>query len=128
MKEFWTREDWELFPTLRGPHKADAVVVGGGLTGMTAALWLCRAGLKVVLLEGESLACGATARCGGMLSLTNRLMMETLENQRGSGAAGAYLRAQMTSFGAIRSLAEESADAFDWQDADTRWVCTPRLI
>jgi len=119
MKEFWTREDWELFPTLRGPHKADAVVVGGGLTGMTAALWLCRAGLKVVLLEAETLACGATARCGGMLSLANRLMMETLENQRGSGAAGAYLRAQMTSFGAIRSLAEETADAFDWQDADT---------
>ena len=56
MKEFWTREGWELFPTLRGPHKADAVVVGGGLTGMTAALWLFRAGLKVVLLESETLA------------------------------------------------------------------------
>lgn len=115
---FWTKEGWNLYPTLRGPHKADVVIVGGGLTGMTTALWLCRAGLRVVLLEAETLACGATSRCGGMLSLTGRLLMEKLEKQRGTEVAGAYLRSQMASFGAIRSLAEEVEGAFDWQDAD----------
>lgn len=124
--EFWVKEDWGLYPSLRGPHKADVVVVGGGLTGMTTALWLCKAGLRVILLEAETLACGATARCAGMLSLTNRMMMEKLEKQRGMETAGAFLRSQMTSFGAIRSLAEEVEDGFDWQDADAGMVAASR--
>ena len=110
------QEKQEKYPALRGPHKADAVIVGGGLTGMTTALWLCRAGLRVILLEAETLGCGATARCAGMLSLTGRLMLERLEQQRGIETAGAYLRSQMASFSGIRSLAE--AGDFDWQDAD----------
>jgi len=126
--DFWTREKWSLYPTLRGPHKADAVVVGGGLTGMTTALWLCRAGLRVMLLEAETLACGATARCGGMLSLTDRLLLEKLEKQRGVETAGAYLRSQMASFSAIRSLAEEADGAFDWQDADTHILAPHQRI
>lgn len=114
---FLSEETGAAYPALRGPHKADAVIVGGGLTGMTTALWLCRAGLRVILLEAETLACGATARCAGMISLTGRLMMERLERERGPEAAGAYLRSQTASFSAIRSLAE-AADGFGWQDAD----------
>lgn len=114
---FPAEEKTGRYPALRGPRKADAVIVGGGLTGMTTALWLCRAGLRVILLEAETLACGATARCAGMLSLTGRLMMDRLEKERGPETAGAYLRSQMASFSAIRSLAE-AADGFGWQDAD----------
>ena len=55
---FWAVDDLGHFPPLRGFHQADAVVVGGGFTGITTALWLCRAGLRVTLLEGETLACG----------------------------------------------------------------------
>ena len=124
--EFWNIEKRGAYPSLRGPYKADVAVVGGGLTGMTTALWLCRAGLRVALLEAETLACGATARCGGMLSLTNRMLVEKLEKQRGVETAGAFLRSQITSFGAIRSLAEEAADGFDWQDADAEMVATSR--
>lgn len=124
--EFWVKEDWGLYPSLRGPHKADVAVVGGGLTGVTTALWLCRAGLRVILLEAETLACGATARCGGMLSLTNRVLMEKLENGRGVETAGAFLRSQMTSMGAIRVLAEEAEDGFEWQDADAGIVAAVR--
>ncbi len=123
-KAFWTREKWGIYPVLRGPHKADVVIVGGGLTGITTALWLCRAGLRVVLLEAETLACGATSRCCGMVSLIDRLMLEKLERQRGIETAGAYLRAQMASFGAIRSLAQEGD--FDWQDVHAGIVTAHR--
>lgn len=124
--DFWVKEDWGMYPSLRGPHKADVAVVGGGLTGVTTALWLCKAGLRVILLEAETLACGATARCAGMLSLTNRVLMEKLEKQRGVETAGAFLRSQMTSFGAIRSLAEEAEDGFEWQDADAGIVAAAK--
>ncbi len=33
------------------PETADCVVIGAGIVGTSAAYWLARAGLKVVLLE-----------------------------------------------------------------------------
>lgn len=115
---FWNRgEDW-TFPSLRGPHRRDAVVIGGGLTGLTVSLWLSRAGLRVALLEGETLGCGASGRCGGILSPVHRAMIHSLEERMGNGAAAAYLKAQTSAFAAIRSMAKEGD--FDWQDADIR--------
>lgn len=49
------------YPAFRGEATADAVVVGGGLTGCLAARVLSAAGLDVVLLEADRLAGGATA-------------------------------------------------------------------
>jgi glycine/D-amino acid oxidase-like deaminating enzyme len=55
------------YPTFRGTHEADAVIIGGGLTGCTSAYVLARAGLKVMLLEGDRLAGGATSRSVGVI-------------------------------------------------------------
>ena len=52
------------YPKFRGSHTADAVVIGGGLTGATAAYVLANAGMSVMLLEAERLADGSTA--GGL--------------------------------------------------------------
>jgi len=49
------------YPKFRGHHTADAVIIGGGLTGCTAAFVLAGAGLDVVLLEADRLATGMTA-------------------------------------------------------------------
>jgi glycine/D-amino acid oxidase-like deaminating enzyme len=49
------------FPAFRGERTADVVVIGGGLTGATAAYVLAAGGLDVVLLEADRLASGATA-------------------------------------------------------------------
>jgi len=52
------------YPKLRGRHTADAVIIGGGLTGCTSAYVLAKAGLNVLLVEAGRLAGGATA--GGL--------------------------------------------------------------
>jgi len=48
-------------PKLRGRHTADAVVIGGGLTGAAAAYALAASGLDVVLLEADRIASGSTS-------------------------------------------------------------------
>jgi glycine/D-amino acid oxidase-like deaminating enzyme len=48
-------------PTFRGSQSVDAVVIGAGLTGATAAYVLASAGLDVVVLEAGRLASGGTA-------------------------------------------------------------------
>lgn len=48
------------------PDQVDVAVVGGGLTGMSAAIHLRGKGASVALLEAEKLGWGASARNGGM--------------------------------------------------------------
>ena len=52
---------------LEGEHHADLIVVGGGFTGMAAALAAAKGGRKVVLLEAKCIGHGASGRNGGQL-------------------------------------------------------------
>ena len=52
---------------LAGHHRADVVVVGGGFTGLSAALACAEKGLSVILLEAETIGSGASGRNGGQL-------------------------------------------------------------
>ena len=54
-------------PPLKGEEAADAVVVGGGFTGLSAALHLAERGLKPVLLEAAEPGWGASGRNGGQV-------------------------------------------------------------
>jgi len=68
-------------PQLTGTERADVCVIGGGFTGVSAALNLAEMGLDVVLLEAERLGFGASGRCGGLIGSGQRkdvLEMEEL--------------------------------------------------
>ena len=54
-------------PPLVDEVEADLVVVGGGATGLSAALHAAKAGLSVVLLEGGRIGWGASGRNGGQI-------------------------------------------------------------
>ena len=53
------------YPALDGELTADVCVIGGGFTGVSAALNLAEHGLDVVLLEGNRVGSGASGRNGG---------------------------------------------------------------
>ncbi|MCK9796570.1 FAD-binding oxidoreductase [Pseudomonas sp. MAFF 302030] len=55
------------YPALDGDLQADVCVVGGGFTGVNAAIELAERGLSVVLLEGQRIGWGASGRNGGQL-------------------------------------------------------------
>jgi glycine/D-amino acid oxidase-like deaminating enzyme len=82
------------YPVFRGQQTADAVVIGGGLTGATAAYVLASAKLNVVLLEANRLAGGATA-----------------------GSLGVILPEPDASFRSVESLAGRWAARTAWTDA-----------
>lgn len=62
-----TANPWTQLPQLAGEARADVVVVGGGFTGLSAALHAAEAGFSVVLLEGKRIGWGASGRSGGQM-------------------------------------------------------------
>ena len=62
-----TAHPWDALPVLAGDETSDLVVVGGGCTGLAAALYAARAGRSVILLEGGRIGWGASGRNGGQI-------------------------------------------------------------
>lgn len=115
---FWLQGDQNIHPVLRGRRNADAVVVGGGFAGLNIALWLCRAGLRVILLEAETLGCGASGRCLGRVSLLGGVPYGRLERRHGREVAAAYGISQQNAFSAVRELASQTGNLCGWLEAD----------
>ncbi len=57
-----TARDRQQYPSLTGDVRADVCVIGGGFTGVHAALELARRGHSVVLLEARCIGWGASGR------------------------------------------------------------------
>ena len=62
-----TAHPFEAAPALRGEVETDVVVIGGGYTGLHAALNAAERGYRVVLLEAERIGWGASGRNGGQM-------------------------------------------------------------
>ena len=70
-------------PQLAGSVYADVCVIGGGLTGVSAALHLAERGYEVVLLEAARVGAGASGRNGGQVMSGQRLGVSDLEKAFG---------------------------------------------
>ncbi|RLU08179.1 FAD-dependent oxidoreductase [Pseudomonas prosekii] len=53
---------------LRSDESCDVCIIGAGIAGLTAALELTRRGKRVILLEAQQVAWGASGRNGGVVS------------------------------------------------------------
>ncbi|WP_315918886.1 FAD-binding oxidoreductase [Mesorhizobium sp. SP-1A] len=85
------------YPALDGDRSCDVVIVGGGFTGLSAAVHLARAGTDVVLIEAHRFGDGASGRNGGQMGTGQRAWAEELEAEYG------FTRAK-----ALFDLAEEA--------------------
>lgn len=70
-------------PTLTDALRADVCVIGGGFTGLSAALNLAEQGMSVVLLEAERIGFGASGRNGGLIGSGQRKDALEMEQQFG---------------------------------------------
>jgi len=83
------------YPSLRGEHRVDVAIVGGGLTGAATALGLAERGVSVALVEAHRIGWGASGRNGGQLtgSLSgDAAMLRQLTRQVGRDEATRFVR------------------------------------
>ena len=90
------------FPALAADAEVDVVIVGGGITGLTAALLLAGAGQRVLLLEARRLGSGVTS--GSTFHLTEAVDTRYHAIEKDFGKDGARLVAQSSRAAISRSL------------------------
>jgi gamma-glutamylputrescine oxidase len=92
------------FPTAKGALSCDVCVVGGGYSGLSAALHLAQAGYDVVLLDAQRVGFGASGRNGGQVGTGQRIGQDDLEGLVDLAQARALWDLSLESVGLVRDL------------------------
>lgn len=79
-ESYWLEMPHSPADPLSDDLNVDVVVCGGGVTGVTSALFLAEGGARVAVLERREIASGASGRNGGfMLAGTHEYYIEAVE-------------------------------------------------
>jgi glycine/D-amino acid oxidase-like deaminating enzyme len=85
----------------------DVAVIGGGLTGVVAALHLARSGAKVDLFEQDTVGFGASGRNGGMATTGMSIGIRDAVDKIGFDKAAPLYRAYGQAVDLVEKLVEE---------------------
>ncbi len=89
------------------PEKVDVAIIGGGYTGLSAARTLAKGGVKVAVLEAESIGWGASSRNGGMTLTGLKVPMQTIIKKYGRETARELFQFSLDSVDMVEQIIEE---------------------
>ena len=105
----WLAEHRPRFPSVQSAISADVVVVGGGITGLTAAYVLQRRGYDVVVVEADQIGSGTTGGTTGKVASQHGVIYSDLVDRHGREVASAYAKANQDAVDFTRATAGASA-------------------
>lgn len=92
---------------LSGAERADVLVVGAGVVGLTTALLLQRRGREVAVVEARGLAGSVTTHSTVKLTVAHGTVYSRITKQRDAAAAADYARANLEGMAALAELAAD---------------------
>jgi glycine/D-amino acid oxidase-like deaminating enzyme/nitrite reductase/ring-hydroxylating ferredoxin subunit len=116
---YWaTTDTFPSWPRLADDLVTDVVVVGAGVTGLTTACLLARAGKRVVVVDRERCASGDTGHTTAHVTMVTDTRLTELATRFGRNHAQAVWDAGLAAMATIDELVRDHAiDAgFEWCD------------
>lgn len=102
-----------FYPKLEGDLEVDVAIIGAGITGITAALQLTRAGLKVAIIEALTVGGGTTGDSTGNLYVAVQPYYHKIESKFGKDTVKAISGSRQFSIDFIESVVnEKNIDCF----------------
>jgi glycine/D-amino acid oxidase-like deaminating enzyme len=118
-KSLWMRLDvLPKAPSLDGSLKADTVIVGSGIAGLSAAYELTNAGQKVIVLDRGSIAGGMTSRTTAHLAPICDDGLSTLIGLRGVETAKLFQQSQSAAVDRIEAIVKQHGIHCDFRRLD----------
>ncbi len=102
-------------PALDHDAITDHCIIGGGFTGLGAALALARGGHRVQLIEAGPIGWGASGRNGGQVHVGWHQDLPWLEARLGRDTTAALWQAALAARAHLDTLIALDADACDWR-------------
>ena len=90
--------------------QADMAIIGGGITGLTAALHLKNAGQRVVVLEGNEIGAGTTGFTTAQLDMTTDVELKTLVGRFGEQVTRQVVSASRDAIDEIEARCNQFGD------------------
>ena len=101
-------------PPLNTPHTTDVAIIGGGFTGLSAALHLAKAGIKATVLEAQHVGWGASGRNGGFCCLGGGMATDaTLDRRFGKQGRIDFRRTELAATHLVAKIAAEHGIKID---------------
>lgn len=93
------------------PEDVEVAILGGGYTGLSAARTLARNGVRVAVLEAQTIGWGASSRNGGMALTGLKLDMQTILQKYGRETAKRLFQCSLEALDTVeQTVKEESID------------------
>lgn len=89
------------------PEKVDVAIIGGGYTGLSAALALAKQGVRVAVLEAETIGWGASSRNGGMTLTGLKPSMQSVIKKYGRDLAKELFQCSLDSVSTVEQIVRE---------------------
>jgi glycine/D-amino acid oxidase-like deaminating enzyme/nitrite reductase/ring-hydroxylating ferredoxin subunit len=103
------------YPALEGGVSVDVAVIGGGITGLTAATFLKRAGKTVAVIESKRIARGATGYTTAKVTAGHGVVYGHLTQAFGDEGARIYAEANQAGVDRIARFVEEDGIDCDFE-------------
>ena len=114
-------------PSLQSHERADICIIGAGYTGLSSALHLAQRGYKVIVLEAESVAFGASGRNGGHVGIGQRADQADLEDKLGHDAASVLWDMGLEAVDTVKALISDHDIKCDLKHGDMHLAHKARL-
>jgi glycine/D-amino acid oxidase-like deaminating enzyme len=108
----------QIYPSLKGEVYVDVVIIGAGITGLTTAYLLKRRGLRVAVLEKDTVGGGTTGRTTGKVTSQHNLAYVELEKMVGTHHAKMYGQANQAAVNLVERIIRDEKIDCEWERAD----------
>ncbi len=105
------------YPSLENDIEVDAVIVGGGITGLTAAYLLKKHGIKTAIIEANRIAKGVSAHTTAKITSQHSLKYYKMINAVGEERTKQYASANQAAIDMVESIVRENNIECDFRRA-----------
>lgn len=128
MQSLWLDRPPSPFPAAPDTDaEFDVVVVGAGLTGLTTAVLLARAGMSVAVIEARQIGAGTTGHSTAKVSVLQGTRLSTIRHRHSASIARQYVEANVEGQQWLRRYCENHGIALQTRSAYTYAATTDGL-